>query len=485
MIEKDQEKNKVEKRKFKKHIWSCGMVGFDISLYDFFIDFGLFFLTTIARVPAGVAGMFISVGAIFQGLFSPIMGYYSDRCTSKMGRRRKYMLVGVLASSIAIMLLFVPMPDNVTVKIAFYGAATLLFWVMYTVFYTPFLAFGGEVAHTYDERTLLRTIVTVANNAGNIILAVMTTSAVALFVSMGFSEHNSWFIATAIFCVSCIVFVLIGYKMTAGYDKVIQREDLEDKVSIFTQLKNILTEYVDMIKIKPLRILLLVILLSITAYTMKEMGFLFVMTFNAGLNAGQVAIIYVLITVLGTVVYPILTKFICDFFEKKGAYFICSAIFLIGSVYFLFHGINNFMDVMILQLTSMFILSGYWQIVPAMLYDIIEVDKYITGKEREGTLMSFQGFLEPISAAIGAGIAGLFLSFYGFDEALDVQTEAAEQGILYLNTILPAVFFFAATLILFMYPVSKKRHELLCEAIEKGVHASDELEEYEDLKKLL
>ena len=90
----------INKLSIKNKIaYSSAGVG-DAAAYSFIGTYLLFFLTTVGHVSPALAGTIVALGSIWDVVNSLIIGFWSDKTTGKMGRRRPYLLAG--ASVIAI-----------------------------------------------------------------------------------------------------------------------------------------------------------------------------------------------------------------------------------------------------------------------------------------------------------------------------------------------------------------------------------------------
>jgi GPH family glycoside/pentoside/hexuronide:cation symporter len=56
----------------------------------------LFYLTDTLAVPAGLAGLAVFVPKLWDIITDPIVGAWSDRTSSRWGRRRPFLLAGAL-----------------------------------------------------------------------------------------------------------------------------------------------------------------------------------------------------------------------------------------------------------------------------------------------------------------------------------------------------------------------------------------------------
>ena len=101
----------------------------------------------------------------------------------------------------------------------------------------------------------------------------------------------------------------------------------------------------------------------------------------------------------------------------------------------------------------------YWQIMPAIIYDVCEYDQLMTGQKRQGTIVSIQGFVESISAGLGTQILGIILQLAGFDGNVQTQPDLALTWIERCLTYIPAAFLLLSSAALLKYPITKKVYE--------------------------
>ena len=98
--------------------------------------------------------------------------------------------------------------------------------------------------------------------------------------------------------------------------------------------------------------------------------------------------------------------------------------------------------------------TGYmWALVP----EVVTFGEYTTGRRVAAIVNALICIFMKAGMALGGVIPGLVLAWVGFDAAAKVQTPLAEQGILWLVTLIPAVLFFFAIFIIGKYELSDER----------------------------
>ena len=125
-----------------------------IGKYMFF-----FYTTTLAINP-----LWIAIGQplikLLDVVTDPLVGEWSDRTRSKMGKRRPWILVGAITLGIVFPMSWMPTfimfwdPAPTVVSIFVYFLIfKLLYYVTHTVAVVPYYALGAELSSDYQERT--------------------------------------------------------------------------------------------------------------------------------------------------------------------------------------------------------------------------------------------------------------------------------------------------------------------------------------------
>ena len=98
----------------------------------------------------------------------------------------------------------------------------------------------------------------------------------------------------------------------------------------------------------------------------------------------------------------------------------------------------------------------------AFITDVIDSQEVLTGTREDGTVYAFYSFARKIGQALAGGLGGYALSLIGYVTSTEnvVQTKEVTERIYTVSTLIPAICYFAVALILiFLYPLSKKRIE--------------------------
>jgi len=105
-------------------------------------------------VDAILLGLAIGVPRLLDAITDPLMGNWSDNARTRWGRRRPFMLVGILLAAISVILLFNPVRGLGQTGLAcWFVVMGSLFFVAYTAYFIPYAAWGLELSGDYEERT--------------------------------------------------------------------------------------------------------------------------------------------------------------------------------------------------------------------------------------------------------------------------------------------------------------------------------------------
>ncbi len=456
----------------------------DACSYTFIGAFLLFFLTSVVGINPIIAGTIAAIGGIWNSVCSPVIGYVSDKSVSKYGRRRPFLLAAAFPLGISIVMLFSNMDLSETLKVLYYGAFVIIFWSSFSSFYVPYLAFGAEITGDYSERTVLRFYAYVFNFIGAVIGVVFPTFLVDYLCSRGATTEKAWQSAAMIVCIFTTVSILVTWYCTKNKEKVRDRVPIEKKnqTSVYSFMSSMIKEYWEILQLKPIRYLIGGSIFYLVAGTMVNSDRMYFLTYNLGMDPGVVSRVYLVASVSGVVFSPFIIG-CSNILDKRKAYILCSAVSFTGIIIAWITGIHSFWGVIAYSFIFSLGNSCYWQLFPAMIYDVCEVDELVSGQRREGIIMSVQSLSEALSSAVAVQILGIILGLSGFDGDVSVQAELTLGWISNCFTIIPAVFMLLTIVMVIKYPITKKRYILMQLALEK--RNKGEEYEAEELKKLI
>lgn len=424
----------------------------DTITYILVNTFIVFYLTTVSGIQPALAGTLTAIGAVWNAIFNPIIGYISDHSRTKLGRRRPYMFGFCLPLVISISLLFTTPDLSYNARVIYYGILIIAFWTSYTGFFVPYYALGAQYTSDYDERTVLRSFASLFNTIGTTISMALPVSLVHFIQSRGVTQETSWTVTASLIAAVggfCIILTAVAAK---DKDPALapQSGEQRDKLS----LKNMASEYVQVLKLKPMRWLLVCSLFCLIAYAMFASNLIYYLTFNIGLSSHAISLSMLFRCGICILIITPVAK-LCKLTDRRTALLIMFLAGSIGCVAMRFCMLPPIFMVACIIIFSVLITTTYWQIVPSMFYDVCDYDELVTGHRREGAILSIQGLVEGIASGIGTQILGLILQFSNFNGDLNSQCDTALNWIYNCATWVPVLFLSVSVFALIKYPLKR------------------------------
>lgn len=182
-----------------------------------FGTFVLLFYTQVLGLSGSLTGLAIFISVVWDAVSDPLVGAWSDRLRTRLGRRHPVMLLGTVPLALAFLMLF-SLPATITANqdqlFAWLLLSVLMLRTFLTVFYIPQNAMGAELTDDYGERS---SIVNYRTNIGWIAgVAVPAVCLALLFTPQG--ETDGRFVAAnyQAFGWTCLVLSLLACLLCIG-----------------------------------------------------------------------------------------------------------------------------------------------------------------------------------------------------------------------------------------------------------------------------
>lgn len=466
---------------------SYGLAGVgDSAFYNLAGTFLLFFLSTIVGLDPGVAGTIAAVGAIWETACGAVIGYISDHTNTRFGKRKPFLLIAAFPLAIFTSLLFTAIDASEGFKIFYYGAMVILFWTSFSTFFVPYLAWGAELTQDYDERTVLRGYTFLFNNLGMAIGMILPNVIVDTLMRWGREEAQSWQLM-ACFCGLCsaltIFFGALGVRDRLEQSREKKRESgrrwnlpahatrkskkkKRKADSAWKAVCDMLRNYGQILKLRTMRFILATSVFYLIGYAIFCSDRMYFFTYNMGLSAGEITLIMAIMTFASSAFVPLILAAGRKYDKRTlfiaGMAFSAAVMGLFGIV-----GIPSLPAICAFAIAYCVGSICYWQLIPAMIYDVCEVDQLMNNKERAGLVISLQSLSESLANAAGLQILGLILKFAGFNGEAAVQSESTLFWTHICFTFLPVGFMALAIIMMIRYPVTRVMYNRVLEALEQ------------------
>ena len=137
-------------------------------------SFLLIFYNQVRGLPAGHVGTALAAGLVVNALFDPLVGSWSDRTRSRLGRRHPFMFAAILPCAFLFWAVFNPPNWSEIGQLVWLAACNTMLLQAMTLYHTPHLALGGEMSNDYLERTSIMGFNTVCLWLGDTIAWVLS-----------------------------------------------------------------------------------------------------------------------------------------------------------------------------------------------------------------------------------------------------------------------------------------------------------------------
>ena len=413
------------------------------------------YLTDTIGLAAAFAGIALMVGRIWDAFYDPVLGYISDRTVTKMGRRRPYMLGGVIPLFIAMIIMF----TNPSLVMGAGISQTTIFiytMVVYVILCTaystvniPYSSLAPEMTTDYNERTSLN-----GYRFGFAAIGTLLGAGLALPIVAIAPDKNLGFVLMGL--------IFAGVMLASALITIFTvKEPAELKPA---KTMGFMQTYAQVFRNGPFVIILLVYILNLIAITIASGIVIYYFKYILG---DESATTWAMLALIGTAILFIpVSVFLSKRLGKKkvyGAGFIIMAAMLMV-LFFFGHtqGVTFTLIIMFLMGTGF----GFTYAMPyAIVADAIEYDYLRTGERREGAFFGFWTWGFKIGQALAIFLMGVTLEAMGYAANVMPQPETAQLGIrLFLGPISAAIFVIAA-IILYFYPITEKRYKEILKEI--------------------
>lgn len=425
----------------------------------------LFFYTDVFGLTPGVAATMFLVVRLVDVIWDPIVGTFIDKSNPSWGKYRSWLILGGIPLVILAILCF----WNGCSGSVLYAYVTYVGMSMcYTLVNVPYGALNSSLTRDTNEITILTSTRMFMANLGALcvktlplILAVFVPASQRTADSGTPTDPGAWFTTIFIFAITGLILLIFCFTQTKERVVMNQQEAANVKVSDL---------WMEFIRNRPLRILAF---FFITAFAMMSVGNAadaYFMKYNIGATPFMTTTFMWLGTIPAFIFMPLVPA-IKRAVGKRGMFFIFLGVAVLGMILmYIFVSIPalkaNFFILCIAQFiksTGIIVATGYmWALVP----EVVAYGEYTTGKRISGIVNALTGIFFKAGMALGGVVPGLVLAAVGFSSNIEKQTPLAEQGILWLVCVIPAILLLLAIWIISKYELTDDKMDEINKAIE-------------------
>ena len=463
-------------------IWAHGSLGLPLAVIGYPLSIWI-----PAHYSGGLGLSLATVGTMLMlarftdVITDPLLGEISDRVQTPFGRRKPWILIGVVVMLLGVWNLFIPDPG---VGIWYFLFWLTIFFLGSTMIALPHRAWGAELSPDYHQRSR----VTAAREI-YVLIGLMTAAAVPMIIEIradgaAVSEVFSTLWRDAIGAFSgdfsdrkpvsrasltgpvlagmawSILFLL---PLAAMIVILLVREPTMVSTAPRPSLKEGLKL---MLRNGPmLRVLIIAILVHFGESFRNAVSLFFIRDIVGIPTIGAAYFFYFVAAISAIPFWLWLGRTI-----GKHRAFMCTLITVACvSGANLLLGYGDYLPFFLLFVVKGFCFGGLQFLPIAMLADVVDVDTARSGSSRAGSYFAFLGFSEKIAIALGTGFSLNVVGLMGFDPSGNLAN-STDTGVLTLRLVycLGPIFFYGLALkLIWNYPLTPARHARLRSLLER------------------
>jgi GPH family glycoside/pentoside/hexuronide:cation symporter len=426
-------------------------------------------------------GVITGLPRLFDAITDPIVGYISDNFKSRWGRRRPFIFVGAILVGICFFLLWqFPEGRDPGFYIWWYTIGSMIFFLAYTIYATPWVALGYELTPDYDQRTLL---MGTQNFIGQLAFFLPPYMLVIAKQSEWFSDpiEGARLVAggVAVVVMICGVIPAIFLRERLADIAVHEAEEaghgrnlLEELKGFFVSMGQALT-FVPFLKICFVTFLVFNGFILIASYGYFVLSYyVFAGNTEAGAELGA------LVATVGSFANFFIVAFVtwlASRIGQKRTFVIAISLAILGYALKTFAYSPEHPWLILLPAPLMaFGLGSLFTLMPSMMADVVDQDELRTGQRREGMFASIYWWVVKLGQTAAAMAGAWLLASTGLQTELGGdQTDATLILLRVYDIGLPILLYALAIGIVLTLNVSRERSEAVRAQLEARRGAPD------------
>ncbi|WP_188109632.1 MFS transporter [Pseudohalioglobus sediminis] len=365
----------------------------------------------------------------------PLIGFLSDRTSSRLGRRKPWILAGAPVLLLGCWLLFLP-PDHAG-KLYFLAGISILFLGL-TMVQLPYVAWGAELASSYDGRTRVTSLRERVGALGSI-CALLTAFVVARAGHENLRpvlEVMTWVI---FLCLPPLILLAVR-RVPAGHPHIGEHVPFFHGAMIAFRNRSF-------------RLFALAILLLYIGITPGgAVGwFLFDHYFSRPDLYAPSLLLEFIASFIGL---PVWTAIAVRTSKHRALSYALLWIALFTAVIPLMAAFGVWGIIVTITLRSL-ALGALLMLPMAIIADVIDLDAATTGTQRTGVYMAFGGIVVKFAITVGVAAALAIPGLFGFDATSHANSDTALFSVIGTYSWMPGLFFLAAVPLFWRFPLDR------------------------------
>ena len=438
-----------------------------------------------------LVGLLGALPRLTDAITDPLMGYISDNTRSRWGRRRPYIFVGAIAAGVIFALLWqLPRGESETYYFWYFLLGSLVFYLGYTIFATPWVALGYELTPDYHERTRL---MGVQNFVGQLAYVVAPWFLLFMQSETYFDDmvDGAAGLALIIAAVTIVVGIMPAIFLRERFKHIAEVEtEAQDGKPVSSgsvmlrSIRDFFSGFAKTLKFKPFLKLCAATFLVFNGFMLiSSFQFYVIIYYVFGGDKVMGAEYAGYAGTLGAVCTFLVIFFVtwlATRIGKRRAFFVAIGVSMVGYA-MKWVCYNPDMPWMLL-LPAPFLafgLGGLFTLMPSMIADVVDMDELQTNERREGMYGSIFWWVVKLGMAAALAAGGFLLNATGFDVALGGnQGETTILLMRLFDAFIPFIASGVAIWAIATFSITEKRaHEIRLQLEQRRGNPNDTLPE--------
>jgi glycoside/pentoside/hexuronide:cation symporter, GPH family len=448
--------------------------------FKFFNIFLSYYYISVWGIPDKALLWMMPVVALIGAFTDPIMGLIADRTKTKWGKFRPYILFGAIPYGIFGYLMFLGPNLNTNGKIAYAFITYALMLTIYSVINVPYSSLLGVISSSSRTRSVLSSYRFVGAFTGGLLISLFVRPLVKFLgseIDMS-SWPNYWPVSTVQFIIKHFGTPgeIRGFQLTMAIFAVVSVImfwitflTIRERVTPPPKQKtNVGEELVELFHNWPWVMLLVAAVFSMTFISLQSGSTIFffkhLFKYAAGDNDKTPVFlgldhftVFISVGMLAQVIGTLGLSFLARKLDKKyAAVGLCTTTALCF-IAFYFIPKGNFALFLVVNTIAYLAMGPTSALTWALYGDVADYGEWKFGRRSTGLVFSASLFAIKTGGVVGGFLLILFLREFGFDKALDIQSDTAKLGIAIAFSLVPGFIAFLKACALMIYPLNQKR----------------------------
>lgn len=394
---------------------------------------------------AAVVGLVTLIVRVFDAVTDPVIGYFSDRSTTRWGKRKPYIAVGVVVTCLSAYYVYFPPPDPSAAYFLISFSALYLGWTLAEI---PLAAWAVEATGSTQARNRIFMLRWVMSSIGW--LLVFAIPFLPVFSSSEMSPDTMrWVGGVALVLLPATVALALA-RVPRGAELAV-REEGGLLPFVRAAMRN-----------RPFQVYLVTAILSgLGTGVYFSLSFLF---FTQVLGHVQgfaiLGLLNVIVGIPAFYFWSVVSSRIGHVRMWSLCHFLVAASML--SMLVLPAGKEYFVVTAVLTCVIQFFASGWYIGAGPILGDAVDYDLLKTGVNRTGKYFALQALLGKATNGIGGGLGFALLSVIGYSAVQGaVNSEEAVRNFRYALVGVSEVALVLSGLIILLFPITLRRRRII------------------------